>query len=302
MSAKTPITKAIVPTAEQSGPLTREELTPQTALPSLVDGINLDEARRDYLAALEGKDPESIPLLADVVGDASRGTLRRDIRILIDLDTRVHERMGYKTYEAYYAAITGRKTSRSTIWRRRLHGEFALLLGAQGRPDLLPSQRQCELLRKNLTRQHSLLVLLQFSNSAALHRMGENKLLETIEAYRQQNDIPKVGECIEKEEKTSRSSTTSPDIDPETHLLKQMSEILKSSSQVLMPAMALSAILRKLNGSAPEHIEIASRLADAILACPGPSAAAGRACLAVAIAEAISSTNGGQADRSARET
>jgi hypothetical protein len=303
MSATTfsTIAKAIIPNARQSGPLTAEELVPVTSAPTFAEGINLTRSAQIYLAALAGKELEGIPALAQADDEASTGTLRRDLRILIDLDTKVHQRRKFKTYEKYYTHETGRKISRSTVWRRRLHAEFALLLGAQGRPELLPSQRQCELLRKHLARVPSVLLLLSIGDPAVLHRMGETKFIEEVELYRVKNQLRPVGECVDHASDPSGNPHQHPraERDADAALVQEIAGLLrKGGGPTIKPACTAAAVyeqLHKVIAEVPERMEIASKIADAVSKrSKGIAVLAVRACLIRLISETLASAAGGR--------
>lgn len=136
------VARPIVPNAQQSGPLTPIDLASSCSHPVYAEDIDLISAGQAYLMARQGQDAKSLPPLRDAFLIAANGTLRRDIRILIDYDTDGHRKLGFPNFEKYYEHLTGQKIGHSTVWRRRLRAEFALLLGARNRPDLLPSQRQ----------------------------------------------------------------------------------------------------------------------------------------------------------------
>lgn len=264
------ITKAIVPQANQSGPLTREELMPVSEF-VYAEGIDLIKAGRSYLAEREGGQAEGIPSLAAVVENASSGALLRDIRILIDMDTDVFKQQGHKNYEKYYSAITHRKISRSTLWRRRLHAEFALLLGAQGRPEILPSQRQCEQIRKNLTRSEGIKFLLELGDPSRLCRMGESKLSEELDTYREKYNLPSVGSCPDDAAGPAvpnGSVARTIDEEPETNLFLSISKILREGAQnlKLSPLQASVAVVNQFFEleikESTQQVELAARIVD----------------------------------------
>ena len=65
--------------------------------------------RREPLGCTERKTRDRTPVLRDAVRAATHFTLERDVRILIDHDTKVWESLGHKNLEEYYQYETGEK-------------------------------------------------------------------------------------------------------------------------------------------------------------------------------------------------
>jgi hypothetical protein len=292
-SANAKIAKAIIPNAQQSGPLTADDLAPRTSVHTFAEGIDLTHTAEIYLGALAGKESNAIPTLAKAVESSSSRSLIRDIRILIDLDAKVHLKLGFKTYQKYYEHVTGRKISRSTVWRRRLRAEFALLLGARGRPDLLPSQRQSELLRKNLAREPSVLFLLSVGDPAVLHRMGQTKFLEELEIYRVQNKLRPVGECVDDSSGPSKAHENGAKKDADISLIQEIAGLLRvgiegSTAKPLSTAVAIYNQLQQASSEVLEHGAIASKIADVVSKrANGITVLAARSCLIRLISDSL---------------
>jgi hypothetical protein len=262
------IARPIVPNTQQSGCLTAEDLEPKVEFPVLAEGIDLHAAARAYLDAQSGKPVTAPPVLRDAVRAATHFTLERDVRILIDHDTKVWESLGHKNFEEYYQHETGEKIAPSTAWRRRLVAETALLLGARGCPELIPSQRQCERIRKHLTREHGILFLLQLDKNE-LHRMGEIKLTRKLEYYRISHGLPLIGQRVDLED----SSDSNPQVcheDADAKLLTEMTKQLRGQPhQTLLPSTMAARMLQAIQQweeeaqpTDPAVIQLANDLTD----------------------------------------
>ena len=135
----------IIPTQEQAPPLSKEELEPKSGGPVIARGINFTVMGRRYLDCVHGSDTgeEPLPSLGQLWAKEQTSRFERDMKTLMDHDSKAHRAAGYTKFEEYFLECTGEKASHSTLYRRMVEMRFALVLAANGAIDFLPSQAQC---------------------------------------------------------------------------------------------------------------------------------------------------------------
>ncbi|CAN5781009.1 hypothetical protein BH09VER1_BH09VER1_17730 [soil metagenome] len=185
----------IVPTQEQAPPLSKEELEPKSGGPVVARGVNFTAMGRRYLDCVHGANTgeEPLPNLSQLSALAQTSRFQRDMKTLMDHDSKAHRAAGHTKFEEYFLECTGEAASHSTLFRRMVEMRFALILSANGAIDFLPSQAQCYRISQVIPRHHWVaFVRLTYAGKPP----GKTALEIALSRYVEVNSLFVVGERV----------------------------------------------------------------------------------------------------------